>query len=67
MPASGPEWAAQPHQVAGVLTSASSAPSALVIEGQAGIGKTTLRLSAVDAVPFRNGLTKRSGPTKGVA
>jgi hypothetical protein len=36
------------HAVADILMSASSGPSALVIGGQAGIGKTTLWLSAVD-------------------
>ena len=48
MSASVRSGSAQSHAVAEFLTSASSAPSALVIEGQAGIGKTTLWLSAVD-------------------
>ncbi|MDT5223680.1 MAG: hypothetical protein QOG19_1087, partial [Mycobacterium sp.] len=48
MSASVRSGSAQSHAVAEFLTSASSGPSALVIEGQAGIGKTTLWLSAVD-------------------
>jgi hypothetical protein len=48
MSASVRSGSAQSHAVADFLTSVSSGPSALVIEGQAGIDKTTLWLSAVD-------------------
>jgi hypothetical protein len=53
MSASVRSGSAQSHAVADFLTSASSGPSALVIEGQAGIGKTTLWLSAVDEARLR--------------
>jgi DNA-binding CsgD family transcriptional regulator len=48
MSASVRSGSAQSQAVADLLTAISSGPSALVIEGQAGIGKTTLWLSAVD-------------------
>ncbi|OBA73680.1 hypothetical protein A5641_04815 [Mycobacterium sp. 1554424.7] len=43
-----PGRSTETHIVADFLTSASTAPSALVIEGDPGIGKTTLWMSALD-------------------
>jgi Mg-chelatase subunit ChlI len=48
MPTSVRSGSAQLRAAAEFLTSVSSGPSALVIEGQAGIGKTTMWLSVVD-------------------
>ena len=50
------------------LTAATSRPSALVIEGQAGIGKTTLWLSALDRAHERGFtvLTARASETEAV-
>jgi DNA-binding CsgD family transcriptional regulator len=48
MPASAVSRPAESQAVTAFLTAASNAPSGLLVEGDAGIGKTTLLLAAVD-------------------
>jgi DNA-binding CsgD family transcriptional regulator len=63
-----PGRSAEAHVVEDFLTSASIAPSALVIEGDPGIGKTTLWLSALDQARQRGFtvLTARASATDSV-